>query len=78
MKSALESLEEEDITVTFLRQAMLLFRRVGMLPQASADACYEYCWYNFGRSHKSLRMTPAMAAGISDLIWSVREILEAA
>ncbi len=37
-----------------------------------------YCWYNFGRVHKSLRMTPAMAAGISDHIWSVRELLEAA
>ena len=37
-----------------------------------------YCWYNFGRVHKSLRSTPAIAAGISDHIWSVREILEAA
>lgn len=25
-----------------------------------------YCWYNFGRIHKSLRVTPAMAAGIAD------------
>ena len=37
-----------------------------------------YCWYNFGRVHKSLRMTAAMAAGISDHIWTVREMLEAA
>jgi transposase-like protein/IS1 family transposase len=37
-----------------------------------------YCWYNFGRVHKSLRVTPAMAAGIADHIWSVRELLEAA
>ena len=37
-----------------------------------------YTWYNFGRVHKSLRCTPAMEAGISDHIWSVREILEAA
>lgn len=37
-----------------------------------------YCWYNFGRIHKSLRMTPAMAAGIADHAWSVRELLEAA
>ena len=35
-----------------------------------------YCWYNFGRVHKSLRCTPAMAAGIADHIWSVRELLE--
>jgi transposase-like protein/IS1 family transposase len=39
------------------------------------------CWftfYNFCRVHKSLRTTPAMAAGIADHIWSVRELLEAA
>jgi hypothetical protein len=35
-------------------------------------------FYNFCRVHKSLRMTPAMAAGISGHIWSVRELLEAA
>jgi transposase-like protein/IS1 family transposase len=34
-----------------------------------------YCWYNFGRVHKSLRVTPAMAAGISNHVWSVRELL---
>jgi IS1 family transposase len=37
-----------------------------------------YTWYNFGRVHKSLRMTPAMEAGIADHVWSVREILEVA
>lgn len=37
-----------------------------------------YTAYNFVRFHKSLRMTPAMAAGITDHIWSVRELLEAA
>jgi hypothetical protein len=35
-----------------------------------------YCWYNFRRVHKSLRMTPAMAVGIADHIWSVRNLLE--
>jgi len=37
-----------------------------------------YCWYNFGRVHKSLRVTPAMEAKITDHVWSVRELLEAA
>ena len=27
-----------------------------------------FAWYNFCRVHKTLRMTPAMAAGIADLI----------
>lgn len=35
-------------------------------------------FYNFCRRHQSIRMTPAMAAGITDHIWSVRETLETA
>lgn len=30
--------------------------------------------YNFGRIHKSLRVTPAMEAGISDHVWNFEEI----
>ncbi len=30
--------------------------------------------YNFGRIHKTLRVTPAMEAGISDHVWSLKEI----
>jgi IS1 family transposase len=37
-----------------------------------------FCWYNFCRMHKSLRMTPAMAAGITGTIWTLRQMLEAA
>jgi transposase-like protein/IS1 family transposase len=37
-----------------------------------------FAFYNFCRRHQTLRMTPAMAAGIGDHIWSVRELLEAA
>ncbi len=33
-----------------------------------------FMYYNFGRIHKSLRITPAMAAGVSDHIWSLEEI----
>ena len=35
-------------------------------------------WYNFVRVHSSLRVTPAMEAGISDHIWSVEQLLLAA
>jgi hypothetical protein len=34
-----------------------------------------FAFYNFCRIHKSLRMTPAMAAGIAYHVWSVRELL---
>ena len=33
-----------------------------------------YMHYNFGRIHKSLRVTPAMEAGVSDHVWSLEEI----
>lgn len=32
-------------------------------------------WYNFVRVHRTLRVTPAMEAGLTDHIWSVEEIL---
>jgi len=34
-----------------------------------------YMWYNFGRIHQTLRVTPAMQAGISDHVWSANEIV---
>jgi len=34
-----------------------------------------FAWYNFVRVHRTLRVTPAMAAGITDHIWSMRELI---
>lgn len=33
-----------------------------------------YMYYNFGRIHQTLRVTPAMAAGITDHVWTLEEI----
>ena len=33
-----------------------------------------FMYYNFARIHKSLRVTPAMEAGISDHVWTLEEI----
>lgn len=33
-----------------------------------------FMYYNFGRIHKTLRITPAMAAGVTDHVWSLEEI----
>jgi hypothetical protein len=32
-------------------------------------------FYNFVRQHKTLRMSPALAAGISDRLWSMDDIV---
>jgi hypothetical protein len=34
-----------------------------------------YMHYNFCRLHKTLRVTPAMAAGVTDRLWSVSDIV---
>jgi IS1 family transposase len=35
-----------------------------------------FAFYNFVRVHKTLRMTPAMAAGLTDRLWSLEDIAE--
>ena len=35
-----------------------------------------FAFYNFCRIHKTLRMSPAMAAGITDRLWSLEDIVE--
>lgn len=39
-----------------------------------AMVAIHFMYYNFARIHKSLRVTPAMAAGITDHLWSLEEI----
>jgi IS1 family transposase/lambda repressor-like predicted transcriptional regulator len=34
-----------------------------------------FVWYNFVRVHKTLRVTPAMEAGISDRLWDMSDIV---
>ena len=41
----------------------------------AATAIY-FMHYHFARIHKSLRVTPAMQAGVSDHVWSLEEICE--
>lgn len=37
-----------------------------------------FMYYNFGRIHKTLRVTPAMEAGIADHVWTIEEIAKLA
>ena len=32
-------------------------------------------WYNWTRIHKTLRVTPAMAAGLTERLWDMAEIV---
>jgi len=40
----------------------------------AAVALY-FVWYNFGRVHQTLRVTPAMEAGVADHVWTLAEIV---
>lgn len=44
--------------------------------EAHANAvALHFMYYNFCRIHKTLRMSPAMAAGVSDRLWDVKDIV---
>jgi hypothetical protein len=41
-----------------------------------AAVSLHFAHYNFVRVHRSLRVTPAMEAGVSDRLWSLDELVE--
>ena len=41
---------------------------------AAAIALY-FKYYNFGRVHQTLRVTPAMEVGLADHVWAIEEIV---
>jgi hypothetical protein len=34
-----------------------------------------FAWYNFCRLHKTLRVTPAMMAGVDSRLWSIGDLV---
>ena len=44
--------------------------------EANADAVVlHFMYYNFVRIHATLRMTPAMAAGVTGKLWEIGDIV---
>jgi IS1 family transposase len=58
-------------------------RRFTRLTNASSKKLANHChmialytvWYNFMKLHKSLRMTPALAAGVTDQLWKIDDLV---
>lgn len=46
------------------------------LENHKAAIALHFAWYNFCQIHGSLRVTPAMEAGITDHVWSVKELFD--
>jgi hypothetical protein len=68
--------ERQNLT---MRMAMRRFTRLtnGFSKKIENHAhavALHYMYYNFGRIHKTLRVTPAMQAGIVDHVWTLEEI----
>jgi len=47
------------------------------LSHLKAAISLHFAWYNFVRVHRSLRVSPAMEAGLTDHVWSLHELLVA-
>lgn len=48
------------------------------LENFEAAVALHFAYYNFVRIHKSLRVTPAMAGGVTDRVWTIADLVEAA
>ena len=69
--------ERQNLT---MRMSMRRFTRLTnafskKLENHEAAIALHYMHYNFARIHQSLRVTPAMAAGVSEHVWSLEEIV---
>ena len=69
--------ERQNLT---MRMSMRRFTRLSngfskKIQNHEAAVALHYVWYNFVRIHQSLRVTPAMAAGISDHVWPQAEVV---
>jgi IS1 family transposase len=70
-------IERQNLT---MRMSMRRFTRLTngfskKVENLEAAVALHYMHYNFCRIHQTLRVTPAMEAGISDHIWTIDEIL---
>jgi len=58
---------------------MLARRKLVSGPRGSEDVAaavaLNYFAYNFIKIHRTLRVTPAMAAGVTDRLWEVSDLI---
>ena len=45
------------------------------LKNLKAAVALHFTYYNFVRIHGTVRMSPAMAAGISDRLWDIQDLI---
>ena len=45
------------------------------VPERIASVALHFMFYNFVRVHQTLRVTPAMAAGLTDHVWEIKDLI---
>ena len=45
-------------------------------PSTSCVVALYTCWYNFARINSSVRMSPAMAAHLTERLWDIGDIVK--
>lgn len=70
-------IERQNLT---MRMSMRRFTRLTnafskKLENLEHAVALHYMYYNFCRIHQTLRVTPAMEAGVSDHVWSLEEVI---
>jgi len=48
---------------------------VAAVPTDPSVESLRFAYYNFVRIHSALRVTPAMAAGVTDRAWSLEDLI---
>jgi IS1 family transposase len=71
-------IERQNLT---MRMSMRRFTRLTngfskKIENMKAAVSLHFAHYNFVRQHKTLRMTPAMAAGVETQMWALQELVE--
>jgi hypothetical protein len=65
----------------FMRMSMRRFTRLtNAFSKKVENHCHAlalyFVWYNFVRQHKAHRLSPAMAAGVTDRLWNMEDLAE--
>ena len=80
-------LPDEDVSTSLIERQNLTLRNFvrrlarkticfsKKLENLRAALSIHFCWYNFGRIHGTLEVTPAMEAGLAGSVWDVERLL---
>lgn len=78
--------DEKHVSTSFIERSNLTLRmanrRFTRLTNAFSKKLENHClmialyttWYNFVKMHKTLKMTPALASGVADKLWSMSDL----